>query len=666
MNILKKKEFYFYLALVFVTLYAFLVRFLGIKFGLPYLHEWDEPRIVGRALQMLKTGDFNPRFFNYPGFLLYISVIINTLHFLSLVTSGDLKDLNDIIVGDDIGWCWTVSHPSFYLWNRIFVCFLGTSCVVITYFILKKSFGEKEGILGAILLAGFSWWHIYYSRCILTDIPVSFWTLLVVLSSLQFNYSHKIRPLIFASIFVGLAISSKYNVGIVILVPLTAYLLNIKHVKFDKSLTLGIILILPLIIFLIINPFVVFNFNTFLNHIGREIHWYKIVGHPTCSSTPGIENFMVQVTHAKNTISSFLVYMALFGVLVGLRKRNPLFIILIFPVIYTYFMTQQKINFHRNFVCIYPFLAIFSAIAIIFIAQKFHQLGLFLQKKYFHKVKYLNILLSLIPLVVVIMSVFRIYIKNFKEALHIWRTKETRTQAIEYINSMVRGKNNITVGIARELRIHNVDLKKLNTDYEIFEHKDVKQALRTHDYLIVGEYDCYDKALYGKEVERLNKLTPKNLICHTIYTPHGRTLLDLFSINPKIIFLKGLKKDIIKISLSQLEGKKKLLEDGSLWLPWNSKLKSKKIQLEKAKYKISIIAKGTEANGENARLKIYIGDQLIDDYFTEKEYKERVILFMSKKEEETNLIVEFVNDYCDREKGLDRNAWIKSITITKI
>ena len=46
--------------------YAFAVRFLGINYGLPYLHHWDEPQIASTAITMLKTGDYNPHDFIYP------------------------------------------------------------------------------------------------------------------------------------------------------------------------------------------------------------------------------------------------------------------------------------------------------------------------------------------------------------------------------------------------------------------------------------------------------------------------------------------------------------------------------------------------------------------------------------------------------------------------
>ena len=46
-----------------VTVLAFGLRYLQLNIGLPYLYFWDEPLMAGPALQMLKTGDYNPHFF---------------------------------------------------------------------------------------------------------------------------------------------------------------------------------------------------------------------------------------------------------------------------------------------------------------------------------------------------------------------------------------------------------------------------------------------------------------------------------------------------------------------------------------------------------------------------------------------------------------------------
>jgi len=673
-NLFREKKILIILLISIIIFYAFLVRFLSINFGLPYLWHWDEPQSASTALQMLKTGDFNPHFFNYPAFTIYSCLIIDIFHYYYLMgkETSDfdyLRNLNEIVINKDTNWYWTISHPSFYLWNRAFISLLGTISVLLIYFITKEIYGKKAGILAALLLSGFSF-HIEQSLYITPDMPSSFFVLLVVLFSLRFNHFHKFKDLLLSVIFVGFAISCKYNMILCVLVPLITYFLNIKYFRSkNRFLQLGLILILPFIIFLILNPFVLANFSLFLTNSGFELSHYKVLGHEGATSIPGWNHFILQMTRIRNYISSFLFYLALLGIFVLLRKPKLLFLILIFPAFYTYYMTQQKVNFHRNFIAIYPFFAMFSAVTVIFTSTKLYQLGSLLRKKYFPKIYYLNNILFIIPIIVLMIVISSDYMHRLEKLTgeyitFSWRTAETRTQAIDYINTLVDKEKNMEsmIGIANELRIHRLDLKKLKTQYQIFDHKNINMALKECAYLLVGDYGSQNKELYPED-GLLNSLTPKNLIYFVI--GKEKTRRDIFSVNPKVIILKNPKKSIIKIRASNLEGKKIDLGDGSILMPWGGPVKSK-IKLEKSKYEISIVSKGNDILGETAQFKVYIGNKLIGEYFTSTEYKEKIIQFTNQNVDVEQLIIEFANDYYNEESKLDRNAWIRSITVTRL
>jgi hypothetical protein len=69
----------FYAMLVIVGWIAFATRFDRVKWGFPYLYYWDEPQTASTALRMLKTGNFNPYFYNYGT----LPICINLLIYLS-------------------------------------------------------------------------------------------------------------------------------------------------------------------------------------------------------------------------------------------------------------------------------------------------------------------------------------------------------------------------------------------------------------------------------------------------------------------------------------------------------------------------------------------------------------------------------------------------------
>src|SRR5450756_2797594 len=62
---------------------AAVLRFWGIGGGLPSSLGVDEPQIMIRSLTMVKTGDFNPHFFDYPGLYLYLQAAVICLLYTS-------------------------------------------------------------------------------------------------------------------------------------------------------------------------------------------------------------------------------------------------------------------------------------------------------------------------------------------------------------------------------------------------------------------------------------------------------------------------------------------------------------------------------------------------------------------------------------------------------
>ena len=91
---------------------------------LPYLHIWDEPQLATNALRVMQTADFDPHFFHYGSLLLYVDVVIDSLHALTLLGASPrnpeaLSAVGEVVLNQDPGWHWQVSHPSFYYWNRL-------------------------------------------------------------------------------------------------------------------------------------------------------------------------------------------------------------------------------------------------------------------------------------------------------------------------------------------------------------------------------------------------------------------------------------------------------------------------------------------------------------------------------------------------------------------
>jgi hypothetical protein len=127
----------------------------------------------------------------------------------------------------------------------------------------------------------------------------------------------------------------------------------------------------------------------------------------------------------------------------------------------------------------------------------------------------------------------------------------------------------------------------------------------------------------------------------------------------------------VSLDLAAMEGRKRITEDGTLRLPWNTMLSSPLIRLEAGEYEVVLVTKGTVAEGASALLRVYWGEgNLIGEFYAPEDYEETKLPVVLDAEEEASLIVAFVNDGAERNEAgeivADRNASIQSIAIEPV
>ena len=108
-------------ALAAVLATAVLLRFWNLSQGVPYSVGVDEPEIMDRVVNMMRTGDFNPHFFDYPGLYFYVQLVVACLRFIAGATTGRWGALDQASAGD------------FYVWGRAVTALLGAATVFIVY-----------------------------------------------------------------------------------------------------------------------------------------------------------------------------------------------------------------------------------------------------------------------------------------------------------------------------------------------------------------------------------------------------------------------------------------------------------------------------------------------------------------------------------------------------
>jgi hypothetical protein len=540
-------KIYIWTAVAFVVGFAALVRIYRADWGLPYLYYWDEPQTASTALRMLKTGNFNPYFYNYGTLSIYINYIVDVFHYLYLMGQPEsvgpfLNSLDQIKTFADTKWPWTISHPSFYYWNRLTNVAFGVASVGLTFLIAQKVICNKWAAVIAALFFSSINPHIEFSALVTPDVPAGFFVLAATFLSLRFLDAYDTKFLIYSLICVGCAIATKYNSGLAILMPAlalaVAYLKNRQ--SFNSRCWIYLVLV-PIATFFVCMPFALLDSASFLSGLGFELRHYKIHGHGPFSSIPGIRHIKFQA----HQIYSQIGFIGALGATLGLlacANRPKLLFVLVLPLAHFFYMTTMKVNFHRNFLIIYPFIAVSYAAAMWMLWQWFQSLK--------HKGGSASIwsswvIRSLPALLIIAMLVHVVLMAQFamSESKKVRQVVDSRTELIDHLNSLAP---KTPIKIPNELRIHEQDLRKLKYPYQLLPLNEIISGCIGADPNTVVILPDRIEAGYeaNDEEKRLGDRYPRqikgvDLGRAKLSLGQGHLSLEKFSVNPKLYVFEG-------------------------------------------------------------------------------------------------------------------------------
>jgi hypothetical protein len=528
-------------AIIFaILLFALLIRLFRTYSGLPYLYHWDEPQIASNALQMLKTGSFNPHFYSYGTLTIYINYLIDVLHYLYLMGQPEgarafLNSIWDIKTVWDTKWHWTISHPTFYYMNRIVSTVFGAATVLMVYLIGNQLFTFRWASLIAAFSIAAIGVHVSASAIISPDIPAAFFITATVLFSLMFIDIRRTRYFVSALILSGCAVATKYNSALVLIVPAVSLVVVYFNNRSEfKSIWLGMLLGIPLVTFFVCMPYALLDSAQFLSGMGSELRHYKVQGHPGAMSEPGWQHAVFQMKQFQDNIGNVGLLIFCIGVLNVVRVPK-LHLILLLLIIYFIYMVQMKVNFHRNFIWFYPFIALFygSACELIFV------IGRKIEHKFSMPIA--TRFCVLINCIIVLLFCSTAW-SEMSNSLIIKATKDSRTLIIDKLDKL----NGNKIYIADELRIHNQDLRRLSTPHQIMKLSDMYSCpSKVSDGFLVVPSQIWmmypsadDKKMVASTTEKLNSIA-KNKIVLRENPSGGGTSLDIYTINPEILVIDG-------------------------------------------------------------------------------------------------------------------------------
>jgi len=336
-------------ALMIVIGVAAALRLWGIGNGIPYAVGVDEPEIVARVVAMMKTGDFNPHFFDYPGLYFYVQLVVAVLRFMIGAMNGMWTTLDRVDAAD------------FYLWGRIVTALIGTATVFLVHQ-AGLHWGARHALLAAGLMAVMPM-HVRESHYVLTDVPMTFFVVLTFVLSLRAHDKGAVGAFALAGAAAGLAAATKYNGAAALWLPLVAAWMTFGLGRSRLALALaafggagGA--------FLIAAPFTVIDLPTFLNTFARLSTEYR----PRHGAEAG---WLGYLKHLKGTLlwpATLLTVAGLvMGIVRGIKGPGQLrwALAVSFSAVYFYVIATKGLVYGRYLLPILPFLCLLAAAAVV-------------------------------------------------------------------------------------------------------------------------------------------------------------------------------------------------------------------------------------------------------------------------------------------------------------
>ncbi|HVL68464.1 MAG TPA: glycosyltransferase family 39 protein, partial [Vicinamibacterales bacterium] len=200
------------LALALVLAAAAALRFSGLGHGLPHAVDAEESEIVGRALQMMKAGSLDPRFFDHGQLPIYLQLAVSIVRFLAGSMAGEWQSLAQ------------AGTQAFFVWGRALVAAFGVATVVLV-FNAGMRWGARHALLAAALMAVMPV-HVLYSHLVVPDVLLTLLVTATLLLALAAGEKRTLAAFALAGAAAGLAASARYTGGLALVMPLLACLMS--------------------------------------------------------------------------------------------------------------------------------------------------------------------------------------------------------------------------------------------------------------------------------------------------------------------------------------------------------------------------------------------------------------------------------------------------------
>lgn len=340
-----------YSLLGLIVILSFIIRIIGLKFGSPLLTHTDEPYILDPVIKMSTNQNLDPGIPYRPDyFLIYANFFF--LNLLSYLKFG--------------AWLSTTyaAYPVFFTYAaRLLVAMFGSLMPIVAWKIGKL--GKIDFSIPAAFFVGFFPSFVVHSHYATPDVPITFFTLVIIFFALKYVNSGKSQFLVIATFFSALNTSEKYpgliSFGIILLAILYHELTSRKGTLGSASLRIiknALIYTGLFVLFLYMVAPTLFiyyqrTYDAFVNE-ARPTH----LGADNLGWAGNMAFYAGQYLRAGNWL---LVLLAVPGVAYAVKKRDAALIFAAYGFIYWGLLSALSLHWERWALPMYTAPLLFAA-----------------------------------------------------------------------------------------------------------------------------------------------------------------------------------------------------------------------------------------------------------------------------------------------------------------
>ncbi len=292
-------------------------------------------------------------------------------------------------------------------------------------------------------------------------------------------------------------------------------------------LWIGLVLVPPAV-FLAGTPYAVLDLPAFLDGAGLQAREYGAVGHGRATVESGLPHLARQVARLHGNLGTVSLLVAIAGVLgmaVGRAGRSGR-LALLFPALYLIGIASTRIDYHRNVLPVYPFLAAaFGCGGVVL-----HQLASGAASRRLPPRLASGGAALLLGAVAAVGA-----LALAPESYRAWATAESRTRAAQSLGERLAGAaSRPAAGIASEVRVHPDDLRRLAAPVTSASLVDlICERPAGLGLVLAGARHAVYYQEMAADVEAMDALLP---VAGSSDRIEGKPLtLDIFSVNPALV-----------------------------------------------------------------------------------------------------------------------------------